>query len=259
MLSEELSYLSSRMKSPLVLVALLVLKAFIVVLTSSKINTNNSSETNGQTQFNQHNNMNTMIMSRYTLLNYSFNYIWKVEQYLTFYNNMSRVLSVQISSKESMPSKNKIIRIIQSTFVTNAKQSKNILSAKTSAMNKIRSTSSILQTTYKLKIKAATSRKDLKKKNNNSVFRNGKAEVIISTPQSNTTCNSQKRVWIEGFVCDQLFLAQRRYKQECKQQHYLADLFSTSRCPIQTHQFKLAQSPNYIIKVRLLFCPMLQC
>ncbi|ETO35418.1 hypothetical protein RFI_01645 [Reticulomyxa filosa] len=166
-------------------------------------------------------------MISYTLFNHPVNYMLKFGQYLTFCN-MARVPSAQISIKESIQSKNNIIRVFQSTFV---KQSRNSLCTKTSAMNKFQSTSSITQTTYKLKIKAATFRyitlmerlnerkmvmmycvyhgfyleKICTKKNkNNNVLRNGISEVMISKPLFNTACNIQKRVWIGDIVCDQL-------------------------------------------------------
>ncbi|ETO32270.1 hypothetical protein RFI_04844, partial [Reticulomyxa filosa] len=213
------------MKSSLVLVAVLVLNAFVVML---KTNTSNSSKTNGQTHFNEHINMDTMIISRYTLLDQSANYMWKCGQYLAFYNNMASAYSVQIFSKEYMISKNNIIRIVQSTFIANANSTR-IVCTKTSSMNKFQSTSSIL-TTHKLKSKSTF-----------SVLRNNKAEVMINTPLSNTASNSQKRVWIGYFVCDQLFRVQRRYKQECNQPHYLEDLFLTFRCQSRSHNSNLSK------------------
>ncbi|ETO10964.1 hypothetical protein RFI_26412 [Reticulomyxa filosa] len=190
-----------------------------------------------------------MIMSHYTLLNHLANYMWKCGQYLTFCYNMAKESSMQISSKKSMQLKNNIIRILQSTFVNNAKQSKNNLRTKTLSMNNFRSASSITQTTYKLKIKAATFR----------VLRNSKAEAMI---QSNTASNIQKQVLIGDIVCYQLFW----YNVATNKNEATNTIWKIyfQHIAIQSmSQFKLLQTPTSrpknIVKVRLLFCPMLQC
>ncbi|ETO20812.1 hypothetical protein RFI_16405 [Reticulomyxa filosa] len=148
------------MKSSLVLMH--VINAF-VLLNASKINTSDCSGTNGQTHFSQHSDMNILLTSCDTLLKQSANYMWKLkmwkcEQCLQIYNNVVNASSVQISNNESISLENEIVRVLQSNFVTNQKQSKNSLYKKILSMNKLLSISSISPTTYKWTFKEATLR-----------------------------------------------------------------------------------------------------
>ncbi|ETO12348.1 hypothetical protein RFI_25028 [Reticulomyxa filosa] len=208
------------MKASLVLVVLHVLNA-LVVLNANKTNTSSCSWTSGQTHFNQHGNMNILLISRDMFLKHSANYIWKLEmwkydQSLQIYNNVASASSLQISDIESMHSENEIIRVLQSNFVTSSNESKSNFNTKLLIIN-------TCTFTNKFPFKQATFR----------LLKNCKVVLMISTPSFNRSCNIENRVWIGNVVCDQLFWDNKQ--EDSPTSH-----------------------PNHIVQLRQLFCPMLQ-
>ncbi|ETO00790.1 hypothetical protein RFI_36650 [Reticulomyxa filosa] len=224
------------MKSSLVLVVLHVLNG-LVVLNANKTNTSSCSWASGQTHFNQHGNMNILLISRDMFLKHSANYIWKLEmwkydQSLQIYNNVASASSLQISDIESMPSENEIIRVLQSNFVTSSNQSKSNFNTKLLIINTCTFTNKFTfkQAAFRYIIMIGRIKKKMimkkkkedywrvlivcivyvfyfkrvffKKNKNNRLLKNCKVVLMISTPSFNRSCNIENRVWIGNVVCD---------------------------------------------------------
>ncbi|ETO32544.1 hypothetical protein RFI_04573 [Reticulomyxa filosa] len=245
------------MKSSLMLVVLHVLNT-LVVLNAHKTNTSSCSWASGQTHSSQHGSMNILLISCDVLTNQSANYMWKLkmwncDQYLQICNNVVSASSIQISNIESMPSENKIIRILQINFVASPRaiRTKNSWSSTSAYPLQIyHQQSATLHLNGQCsghnnnKKNGHEKKKDdyvyqeiggesigyvfcvyillkknlFKKKNkNNILLKICKLESMISMQ----SCNSDYRVWIGDVVGDQLPWAQHRNIQKSSHQHHL--------------------------------------
>ncbi|ETN98738.1 hypothetical protein RFI_38749 [Reticulomyxa filosa] len=182
------------MELSLVLVILHVLSAFVVLLNANKANASSCSWTSGQTHFKQHGRTNILLVSCDMLIKHSTNYMCKLkmlkyDQDLQICNNVASKSSLQISNIESMQSENEIIRVLQNNFVhNNDRTNKKKYHEKKGSITYIKRYEVDSIDCVLLKI--------------------CKVELMISTPSSNRSCNSEYRVWTGDSVCDRQFWSQ---------------------------------------------------